>query len=246
MKKNLIKAGLFALALTAAPVSINAQLSNILSKVNQINSQVNQTRNTANSAVNTGTSTAAQIQNILGKLKSNKNAGIATDMIAKILGDADIKESSLVGTWSYNQPCVAFTSEDKLADLGGTVISSKLEDKLGSALSKAGISSNKVIVTFNEDNTFNMNIANKKQVSGTYSVDGCNVTLNFKSPKKTVVCNGKLTLGTLQLAMEANGLFDVVSAAAMKASAFSTEMSALSSLISNYDGMYLGLELIKQ
>jgi len=246
MKKNLIKTGLMVLAMMATPMCMNAQLNNILNKVNQISNQVNQAKNTASNATATGTSTAAQIQNILGKLKGSDTAGIATDMVAKLLGDTKLTQSTVVGTWSYNKPCVAFNSESTLADLGGTVVSNKLENKMNTALTKAGIAGGKMSITFNDDNTFSMLIGKKKQVTGTYTINGSDITLNFNSPKKTVVANAKITLGTMQLAMEANGLFNVVSTVATKAAAFSTQMSSLSSLISNYDGMYLGMELIKQ
>lgn len=192
----------------------------------------------------------AQLNEILGKAKeaisgSSSTAGTVTDVIGDLLGSSKITEKNLAGTWVYTQPCVAFESENVLSNIGGSVASSKVEEKLKKALEKAGIKSGKVTITFNTDKTFAMKVS-KKSLSGTYEIDGSNVILNFTSPARSIKTNAKISLGTLQLAMNADKMLEIVNTIATKASAYSSQMATISSVLSQYNGMYLGMKFNKK
>ena len=215
MKKNIIKLAIVAVAAFTMPSAMNAQLNEILGKAKEA---------------------------IAG---SSSTAGTVTDVIGGLLGSGKLTEKSLAGTWVYTQPCVAFESESVLSNIGGSVASSKVEEKLKKGLEKAGIKSGKVTLTFNTDKTFAMTVG-KKSLSGTYEIDGSNVTLNFKSPAKSINTNAKISLGTLQLAMNADKMLDIVNTIATKASAYSSQMGTVSSMLSQYKGMYLGMKFNKK
>lgn len=192
----------------------------------------------------------AQLNEILGKAKeaisgSSSTAGTVTDVIGDLLGSSKITEKNLSGTWVYTQPCVAFESENVLSNIGGSVASSKVEEKLKKALEKAGIKSGKVTITFNTDKTFAMKVS-KKSLSGTYEIDGSNVILNFTSPARSIKTNAKISLGTLQLAMNADKMLEIVNTITTKASAYSSQMATVSSVLSQYNGMYLGMKFNKK
>lgn len=188
----------------------------------------------------------AQLSDILNAIKgSSSTASTVTDIVGNLLGSGKVSEASLKGTWEYTEPCIAFESDDVLSKIGGSVASSKIEDKFNSALTKAGIKPGNVTITFNTDKTFSMTVG-KKTLSGTFDVNGSELNLTFKTTRKTVKTNVKISLGTLQIAMNADKMLDIVSAIATKASAYSSQMATISSLLGNYKGMYLGMKFQKK
>lgn len=188
----------------------------------------------------------AQFSDILNAIKgSSSTASTVTDIVGNLLGSGKVSETSLQGTWSYTEPCIAFESNDVLSKLGGSVASSKIEDKFNAALTKAGIKPGNVTITFNKDKTFAITVGTKT-LSGTYEVNESDLYLTFNKPSKTIKTNVKISLGTLQIAMNADKMLDIINTIATKASAYSSQMSTISSLLGNYKGMYLGMKFQKK
>lgn len=185
------------------------------------------------------------LNGVLGTLKSKSSTvNAVTNIVGNLLGTNNVSESSLVGTWTYSQPSIAFESESVLGQVGASVASSKIQGKMKKGLEKAGIKSGKMTITFNQDKSFVFTVGNR-QHKGTYKVDGCNLTLTFAMTGRTVTANVKQNLGSLQLAMKADKMLQVVNTVATKASAYSSQMGTVSALLGNYKGMYLGLEFTK-
>lgn len=249
MKKNILKIALAAMMALMMPTTMSAQLNDILNKVKNAATGNTTTKTTTDNDTTTSsspTSASDAITNILGGITgSSSTAKAATDIIGNILGTSKLTEKSLAGTWIYTQPCVAFESENVLSNIGGSVASSKIEDKMKKALTKAGIKEGKCTLTFNTDKTFNMTVG-KKKLTGTFEVSGSDLLLTFNSPNKTIKTNAKLTLGTLQLAMNADKMLEIVNTIATKASAYSSQMSTISTVLSQYKGMYLGMKFNKK
>ncbi|MDO5483025.1 MAG: DUF4923 family protein [Bacteroidaceae bacterium] len=192
----------------------------------------------------------AQFADLLNKAKSlfsgtSSTASTITNVVGNLLGSTKITAEKLEGTWSYTQPCIAFESENTLNNIGGSVASAKIEEKLKTALDKAGIKAGQMSITFNADKTFLISTG-RRQISGTYQVEGTDLLLTFKTTKKTIKTNVKLSLGTLQIAMNADKMLQIVNIIATKASAYSSNMKTVSTLLSQYNGMYLGLKFEKK
>ncbi|MBQ2298760.1 MAG: DUF4923 family protein [Bacteroidaceae bacterium] len=215
MKKSIIKIALVATAAFLMPSTMNAQFADLLNK--------------AKSLFGGSSSTTSTITNVVGNL----------------LGNTKITAQKLEGTWSYTQPCIAFESESTLNNIGGSVASAKIEEKLKAGLDKAGIKEGQMSITFNADKTFYISTG-KRQISGTYEVEGSDLSLTFKTTKKTIKTNVKLSLGTLQIAMNADKMLQIVNTIATKASAYSSSMKTVSTLLSQYKSMYLGLKFKKK
>ena len=215
MKKSIIKIALVATAAFLMPSTMNAQFAELLNK--------------AKSLFGGSSSTTSTITNVVGNL----------------LGNTKITAQKLEGTWSYTQPCIAFESESTLNNIGGSVASAKIEEKLKTGLDKAGIKEGQMSITFNADKTFYISTG-KRQISGTYEVEGSDLSLTFKTTKKTIKTNVKLSLGTLQIAMNADKMLQIVNTIATKASAYSSSMKTVSTLLSQYKSMYLGLKFKKK
>lgn len=156
--------------------------------------------------------------------------------------------SSIVGTWKYNAPACQFESDNLLAKAGGVVASKKIETKMQSLCTKAGLSTTSSKYVFSNDGKYTCTVG-KKVTSGTYTFNESSQTLNLvttlgvKINAKVVVSGGKMRL--LFKANKLMSLLKTISSTASKASTNSA-MSAISTLSSQYDGMEVGFELTKQ
>ena len=93
--------------------------------------------------------------NLLGGLTGNSNTGSAvTNVLGALVGNKEVSQQSLVGTWTYNEPAIAFQSENIANQVGGALAAAQAEKKLGAALSKYGVTAGKVQLTFNDDGAY--------------------------------------------------------------------------------------------
>ena len=160
-----------------------------------------------------------------------------------------IKFSDLQGNWNYVEPACKMTSDDKLKEVGGTLMSSALEKKITTVYTKAGIVPGKFSYTFNSDSTFT-NVIGKKTLKGTYSLDEKNkvLVLSYKLGNAFTVKRTEVQLAKsgeqMSRLFNVDGLmkFVKVLSSMMKKSDSS---SSLSSLLEGYDGMLLGFEMKK-
>lgn len=218
MKKNMLKVALLALGMMVCG-NANAQLSNVLKSV-------------------AGTA--------ISKATSNSTAGdVASDLIGNLLGTSKVSEKSLVGTWSYNQPCVAFESEDVLTTLGSSMVSKKVESTMQKGLTKVGFNSGKVVMTLKEDKTGTIEF-NGKNIIVNWAVDGSDLKLTFPIVDKGVTMNAKLSESELQLAMKADKLLTLLNAITEKTGTVNSSLGTLNTLTKNVKGMYMGLKFTKK
>ena len=218
MKKNMLKVDLLALGMMVCG-NANAQLSNVLKSV-------------------AGTA--------ISKATGNSTAGdVASDLIGNLLGTSKVSEKSLVGTWSYNQPCVAFESEDVLTTLGSSMVRKKVESTMQKGLTKVGFTSGKVVMTLKEDKTGTIEF-NGKNIIVNWAVDGSDLKLTFPIFDKGVTMNAKLTGSELQLAMKADKLLTLLNTITEKTSTVNSSLGTLNTLTKNVKGMYMGLKFTKK
>ena len=218
MKKNMLKVALLALGMMVCG-NANAQLSNVLKSV-------------------AGTA--------ISKATGNSTAGdVASDLIGNLLGTSKVSEKSLVGTWSYNQPCVAFESEDVLTTLGSSMVSKKVESTMQKGLTKVGFNSGKVVMTLKEDKTGTIEF-NGKNIIVNWAVDGSDLKLTFPIVDKGVTMNAKLSESELQLAMKADKLLTLLNAITEKTGTVNSSLGTLNTLTKNMKGMYMGLKFTKK
>ncbi|MEY8592290.1 DUF4923 family protein [Butyricimonas hominis] len=176
------------------------------------------------------------------------NSSTVKDVVNTLTGNV-IKFSDLQGNWNYVEPACKMTSDDKLKEVGGTLMSSTLEKKITAVYTKAGIVPGKFSYTFNSDSTFT-NVIGKKTLKGTYSLDEKNrvLVLNYTlgnafTVKRTEV---QLTKSGDQISMLFNvdGLMKFVKVLSSMVKKSDTS-STLTSLLNGYDGMLLGFEMKK-
>lgn len=183
----------------------------------------------------------AQLENILKSVAGEA----AANVVGNLLGTSKVSEKSLVGTWSYNQPGVAFESENVLATVGSSMVSTKVEKTMQNGLTKVGFTSGKVVMTLKEDKTGIIKY-NGKAVDVNWAVDGTNLKLTFPLLNKGVSMNAKLSGSELQVAMKSDKLLTLLNAITEKAGTVNSSLGTLNTLTKNVNGMYMGLKFTKK
>ena len=174
---------------------------------------------------------------------SSASSGTASDALSSILGNllgtTAATASSIVGTWTYQEPAVQFASENLLAKAGGSIASAKVVQKIEPYYTKLGITKGAVSLTLNEDKTCSYTLKGRTY-NGTYVYDESANTITIKgttlaSPTAYV----SVSSSQLALTFESTKLLNLV----QKAGSFSSSNSSLSTIstIANaYDGMKTG------
>lgn len=193
----------------------------------------------------TATPMVAGAQSVLGDLVNGlagKSGSALSSAVSSLIGNKTVSQASLVGTWNYTGPAIAFESSNLANQLGGALAAGSAEKKLSAALEKYGIKSGKVKLTFKDDGSYSCTI-NNRTVSGQYSVSGSTLTLT-KAGVKTMQGNVKLTGSELQLTIEADKLLSLVSSLGNVTSGNAT-LSTLTSFMKGFDGVNLGMKFSK-
>jgi len=229
MKKNILSAAVLAASLTlfGCGTTGTSALGTIL----------------GGSTGATGTTTGTDVTSVLGSAGST----ILNSLLGTILGST-MTEQTIVGTWTYRQPEVRFESENLLAKAGGEVAAANIEQKLGTYLSKIGISAGTTTYTFNQDKTFSISTGSRTISTGTYTFDTNTKTLQMQGSLGLLnqTCIVGMDGTNLCLLYDADKLLTATtSIASVLGKASSTLGSVASVLGNNYTGMKLGFQMSK-
>ena len=181
-----------------------------------------------------------------GTTTSDNNSSIQQvggDILGTILGSllgGTTSQQSLIGTWTYYGPKVVFESENILSQLGGQVVSSNLEQKLGTQLSKMGFSAGKSTLVLNNDGSCTLTLG-KRALTGTYAYDNSTNKLTLTS----VLGVGQMTCTVSVQGNQLYMLFDADKLLSVATSLSSKNTSSLSSLLQSYTGLKLGWAMTK-
>ena len=175
-------------------------------------------------------------------LQTMGSGGTVANIFTSVIGMDKVTEKGLIGTWHYDSPGVAFTSENLLAKAGGEVAATKIEQETAPYFQKAGITAQNTVVVFNEDKTFKATIAGKSW-GGTWSFDEASAKVTLKGLLLSVNCYAKREYGGIALLFESKKLLTVLQVlATMSGNETAQKVSDLSK---NYDGIRLGFDMKK-
>lgn len=188
------------------------------------------------------TVSAQNIGSILGGLVGGGATGDAVSTLTNVISSKLIPTSAqIVGTWKYDKPAVMFTSNNVLSSTAGALASTKIENKMQTYLSKTGIKTGKMSITFNSDKTFTIDRSGKTVAQGTYTLTNSDVSLTFKGRKNACKITPQLDNGTLVIVMDASKLQTFMTGIGSSISSLST----VTSLLKNYNGMKIGMRMTK-
>jgi hypothetical protein len=195
-----------------------------------------------------GTSADAQIlKNIL---KSSKSA--ASDVITSAVSAATGTDVSgtvtLPGTWTYTGVAVGLSSDNTLANVAGSAVSSDAESTMNTQLAKVGIKAGSMTFVFNSDNSFTCTLK-KIPTNGTYSLssDGKTLTMKFGKTMQYLSMTGTLssTSTGCKVLFDATTAWSFFKKILAVAGSKSSAASTISSLSNTYSGMKMGWALKK-
>lgn len=209
---------------------------------------------TSNSATSTSTTSNAgsAIAGILGAVmggssNSSSSAGssIINGILNNVIGSGTFSKQDLCAhTWKYSKPGCAFTSENLLAKAGGEIAASKIEEDLSKYYNKFGFSKSNTYFTFNTNGTFAAKIDGKSW-SGTYTFDEKTHAIQLKGLLLSASGFATRTTNGISLLFEQKKLLTLIKTLSKLNLTGSTTMSAVSSIVDNYDGVRMGFEMTK-
>ena len=177
---------------------------------------------------------------------SSTGSSIISGILNKVIGSATFSQADLCAhTWKYSKPGCAFTSENLLAKAGGEIAASKIEENLSTYYNKFGFSKSNTYFTFKTDGTFAAKIDGKSW-NGTYTFDEKTHAIQLKG--LLLSASGFATRSTtngISLLFEQKKLLTLVKTLSKLNLTGSTTMSAVSSIVDNYDGVRVGFEMTK-
>lgn len=212
------------------------------------------TTSTSTSATtNSGYSAGSVVAGVLGGLlgggtttgSSSTGSSIINGILNKVIGSATFSQADLCAhTWKYCKPGCAFTSENLLAKAGGEIAANKIEEDLSKYYSKFGFSNSNTYFTFKTDGTFAAKIDGKSW-NGTYTFDEKTHAIQLKGLLLSASGFATRTANGISLLFEQKKLLTLVKTLSKLNLTGSTTMSAVSSIVDNYDGVRIGFEMTK-
>ena len=175
-------------------------------------------------------------------LQTIGSGGTLANAFTSVIGLDKVTAQGLIGTWKYDGPGCAFTSENLLAKAGGEVAATKIEQELKPYFDKTGLNGSNTYITFNENGTFKANIAGKP-FSGNWTLDEATAKVTLKGLILTVNCYAKREYGGISLLFESKKLLTVLQVLA--AMSGNDTVQKVGDLSKNYDGVRLGFDMKK-
>lgn len=207
------------------------------------------TSTTTNSGYSAGSVVAGVLGGLLGggttTGSSSTGSSIINGILNNVIGSATFSQADLCAhTWKYSKPGCAFTSENLLAKAGGEIAASKIEENLSKYYSKFGFSKSNTYFTFKTDGTFAAKIDGKSW-NGTYTFDEKTHAIQLKGLLLSASGFATRTANGISLLFEQKKLLTLVKTLSKLNLTGSTTMSAVSSIVDNYDGVRVGFEMTK-
>ena len=187
-------------------------------------------------------SQAQTLGDVLNAIGSQQGSDIAQGLTSIFSSDKQATAEKIVGTWSYTEPAIVFTSDNILAKAASKIAANKVEKKLQEQLSKYGIQPGTFTMTFNEDGTFTETLKGRK-TQGTWEVKDSKLILSIAGVKAlsiTTQIDGK----DLQFVTDATKLLNLFKTIGAKSS--NQNIKTIASLMKSVKGMQAGITMRKQ
>jgi len=150
--------------------------------------------------------------------------------------------SGILGSWYYNAPDVAFTTENTLTSAGGTSTINSMSSSLASNYSSIGINRSNTFFTFLEGNKFSAKV-NDIPFSGTYTYNPQNGEIVLKTSTESIKGNVTRTARGMGLIFDAKQMTNLLQKEGKVSNAAAVE--AIGKLAQSANGARVGFELTK-
>jgi hypothetical protein len=182
-----------------------------------------------------GTSTTGSNNNALGNV-----LGAVLGQV--LLGGMTFDQSSLLGSWNYNAPSAAFTTDQALTKAGGSAAVASIASSLASNYSNIGINRNNTSFSFLDGNKFSAKV-NGIPFSGNYVYNPQNGEITLKTATQTIKGNVTKTEKGMGLMFDSTQMVNILQKEGKVSN--TAAVQAVSKLAKSANGARVGFELTK-
>ena len=218
-------------------------------------------------AVVTGAS-AQSWKDLLGKVagevvnevsSSSETGNTVMNVLGSLLGNSlTLSPEAIEGTWNYEGVACILESENALSDIGGTVVTSKLESKMDEMLSRVGIKSGNCSFVFSKEGACTI-LVGGYTIEGTYVLvpEEKVINLSFMYGQLNLKANVAYEIQNLNIVFKADKLLNFIKGITSSLSnnaageqlqqlnSISQTAATLGALLNSYNGMMLGAKMAR-
>jgi len=151
-------------------------------------------------------------------------------------------QTGILGTWSYNAPSAAFTTEKTLTNAGGNAAVTNMSSSLANSYNAIGINRSNTSFSFLSDNKFSAKV-NGIPFSGTYAYNAQNGEISLKTSTETIKGNVIKTAKGMGLMFDSTQMTNILQKEGKVSNAAAVQ--AVSKLAKSANGARVGFELTK-
>ena len=159
-----------------------------------------------------------------------------------LLGGMTYDQSGILGSWNYNAPSAAFTTQQALTKAGGTATITNMSSSLASNYNNIGINRNNTSFSFLAGNKFSAKV-NGIPFSGTYTYNSQNGEIALKTATETIKGNVTKTEKGMGLMFDAKQMANLLQKEGKVSN--TAAVQTVSQLAKSADGARVGFELTK-
>ena len=181
------------------------------------------------------TSPTNSTNNVLGSVLGSVLSNV-------LFGGSFFDQSSILGSWNYNAPSTAFTTERTLTNAGGNATVATMNSSLASNYNSIGITRNNTSFSFLAGNKFSAKV-NGIPFSGTYVYNPQNGEISLKTSTETIKGNVIKTQKGMGLMFDSKQMANILQKEGKVSN--TAAVQAVSKLAKSADGARVGFELTK-
>ena len=159
-----------------------------------------------------------------------------------LLGGMTYDQSGILGSWNYNAPSAAFTTQQARTKAGGSTAITNMASSLASNYSNIGINRGNTSFSFLAGNKFSAKV-NGIPFSGTYNYNSQNGEIALKTATETIKGNVTKTEKGMGLMFDAQQMANILQKEGKVSN--TAAVQAVSKLAKSADGARVGFELTK-
>ena len=174
---------------------------------------------------------------------TNSSNDVLTSVLGAVLSNVLLGgQSDILGSWNYNAPSAAFTTQQALTRAGGTATINNMSSSLASNYNNIGINRNNTSFSFLNGNKFSAKV-NGIPFSGTYTYNPQNGEIALKTTTETIKGNVTKTQKGMGLMFDATQMTNLLQKEGKVSNAAAVQ--AVSKLAKSANGARVGFELTK-
>ena len=178
---------------------------------------------------------------------ANQNTNVLGNVLGAVLGQVllggmTFDQTGLLGSWNYNAPSAAFTTQQALTKAGGAATVANIASSLASNYSNIGINRNNTSFSFLAGNKFSAKV-NGIPFSGTYTYNSQNGEIALKTASETIKGNVTKTEKGMGLMFDSKQMANILQKEGKVSN--TTAVQSVSKLAKTANGARVGFELTK-